>query len=83
MVSLEVQPGDLAENEGILGREILVMTYPFTVVNRHLEMLELNTGTEFWCLFGTVVLVDGESPLYRMFYKARRPKLPHEHKTRA
>jgi hypothetical protein len=25
--------------------------------------------------------VDGESPLYRMFYKARQsPTLPHEHK---
>jgi hypothetical protein len=56
MVSLEVQPGGLAENEVILGREVLVMTYPFTVVNRHLLVLELDTGKEFWCLFGRVVL---------------------------
>jgi hypothetical protein len=56
MVSLEVQPGGLAENEVILGREVLVTTYPFTVVNRHLVILELNTGEVFWCLFGKVVL---------------------------
>jgi hypothetical protein len=43
-------------NEVILGREVLVMTYPFTVVNRHLVMPELNTGKKFWCLFGRVVL---------------------------
>ena len=55
-VSLEIQPGGLAENEVILGIMILVMTYPFTVVNRHLVMLELNTGKKFWCLFGRVVL---------------------------
>jgi hypothetical protein len=56
MVSLEVQPGGLAENEAVLGMLSLEVTYPFTVVDRHLVTLELNTGKEFWCLFVGVVL---------------------------
>jgi len=48
MVSLEVQPGRLVEEEVVLGITSLAVTYPFTVVNRHLIMLELNTSKEFW-----------------------------------